>query len=375
MTRPIRIAHVIDQLAVAGAQRVMLQNIEGLRAPDFTHSVYAVFPDDAMRPDLDRLRVPVIELGARSARDLPIAVLRLWRHLRRSRPDIVHTHVFPADLVGRIAARLAGVPVIVTTFHNPLHEPTRLERSGWTQDLLQRLTYRVARARAIAVSDSVERSVRAVLGEEHAAVIRAIVLDPDRWRPITAVEREAERSSMAIPAGSFVVGCVARIGAQKGQSYLVKALAKCDPSVRLLLIGDGPDREEILRLADRLGVGERVKVTGWLRDPRTAVAACDALVLSSLWEGYPIALLEGMSAALPYVATDVGGVTEIARPGRDALVVPPADPIALATAIERLRSDPSSREAIAGSARARALEIVRDNDVVRELGDLYRSLV
>ncbi len=375
MIRPIRVAHVIDQLALAGAQRVMLRNIKGLRAPEFAHIVYAVFRDDAMKPELARLGVPFVELGARGARDYPIAIARLWRELRRTRPDIVHTQIFPADVVGRVAGRLAGTPAILSTFHNPIFESTRLERSARIQNLLQVITYRAAHARAIAVSEAVGRSVRACLDDARVTVIPSVIVDLNHWRPIARAERDAARSSLGIEQGAFVFGCVARISVQKGQTYLVEAIARCDPRIHLLLIGDGPIRARVMRRAAELGIADRVRVTGWLPDARAAVAACDALVLSSLWEGYGIALIEGMCSGLPYVATDVGGIPEIARDGVEALLVPPTDVTALAAAIERIRDDQAFSERIATAAMVRARDLARRHDTVKDLASLYRSLV
>lgn len=366
---------MIDQLALAGAQRVMLRNIEGLHGPEFAHVVYAVFRDDAMKPDLARHGIPFVELGARSVRDFPIAIARLWRELRRTRPDIVHTEVFPADVVGRLAGRLAGTGVILSTFHNPVFESTRLERGARIQNLVQIITYRISGARAIAVSEAVGRSVRAGLGDAHVTVIPSVVVDLDHWQPIAHAERVAARSSRRIDQDVFVLGCVARISVQKGQTYLVDAIARCDPSIHLLLIGDGQLRARVMDRAAELGITDRVRVTGWLPDSRAAIAACDGLVLSSLWEGYPLALIEGMCCGLPYVATDVGGVAEIARDGVEALLVPAADVPALAAAIGRIRRDQGLGERISNAAMLRARDLVHRHDPIQDLGSLYRSLV
>ncbi len=375
MSGPIRVAHVVDEFALAGAQRVLLANLRLLDRERFRHVVFAVHPSSApLEPLIRDLGIWTVTLGARGARDLPFAALRLWRGLRAAGADVVHTQIFQADVVGRVGAVLARLPVI-TTFQNPVFESTQLERSAEWQDRLQLWTFRLSSTRAIAVSEAVKRSVAHCLGDPAATVIRnSVAIDLEHWKPITAEERRAARSRYGLRDDEVVFGNVARLSTQKAQHFLLDAIAKVPGKWSLLLIGDGPLRGDIERQATALGIAERVTITGWLPDSRTAVAACDALVLSSLWEGDPLTLLEGMAAGLPFVSTTVGGVDEVARDGETAFLVPPADVDALARALRRLADGPETRSRMSCAARARAQRIIDPAASVRRLEQLYEEV-
>jgi glycosyltransferase involved in cell wall biosynthesis len=374
----IRVAHVIDQLALAGAQRVLLANLKGLTNDRFEHRVYSVYADDEMGPLVRALGIPTLCLDAQGFAGLPTAAVRLSRELRRAPADIVHTQVFPGDIVGRVAAMLARTPVVLTTFQNPVYESTRLERSATLQNWLQWTTFRASGAKAIACSDAVKRSVRSSLGADAVVIRNTSVVDIDHWSPATDAERTVARSTFGYAATDFVIGCVARLGTQKGQTYLIQALARAVPSapaLRLLLIGDGPDRPELERLAADLGVADRLRVTGWLPDARTAAAACDAFALPSLWEGYGMALLEGMAMGLPYVASAVDGIPELATDDVSAILVPPADVPALTDALVHIGTDASLRQRLGAGARAAALRLAGREKTIDQLRDLYLDLV
>jgi len=343
----LRIAHVIDQLSVGGAQLVLLANLEALDPAQFESAVYYLHPFHDLAERVHQLGISTVCLNARNSRDFPRATLQLWTAFRKWRPDVVHTQVFGADVCGRLAGRLAGVPAIVSSFTGAVFERRNNARLGYLQNLMQRATYRLSGAQIIALTDSVARDVQRDLGAPDPVVIPQLPFDRNQWRPITLPERAQARARLEIGADSFVFGCLARLQPLKGVEFLLRAIARLHPSlpsVNGIVIGEGPDRERLMRLRAELRIGDIVQFTGWLPDPRSALAACDAVAIPSLSEGLPLVMLQSMSAGLPCIASRVGGIPELAADGVNALLVQPADPAQLADAIRRLATDATLRQ-------------------------------
>jgi glycosyltransferase involved in cell wall biosynthesis len=167
---------------------------------------------------------------------------------------------------------------------------------------------------------------------------------------------------------------VARLVPQKGQTYLVEAAAQVvatRPDVRFALVGDGPLRGELMELAGKYGIADKIVFTGILADVPRVLAASDVFVLSSLWEGMPLSLLEAMAAGCPAVATDVGGVAEVLDHGAVGLMVPPSDPAALAQAIGECLDDPQRARRRASAAQAFAEQNYGMETMIRRWEKVY----
>jgi glycosyltransferase involved in cell wall biosynthesis len=148
-----------------------------------------------------------------------------------------------------------------------------------------------------------------------------------------------------------------------------------DQAPHLLVVGDGERREELQRLAHRLGLGSRVHFLGWRDDLETILGGLDVVICSSRNEGTPVALIEAMAAGVPVLSTDVGGVGDLVTHGETGWLVPPGDPSALARGIERLLGDPPLRHRLAGAARPVALERHHVKHLIRRMESLYTGLV
>jgi len=290
----------------------------------------------------------------------------LFALLRQHRFDILHTHLCHANVLGRVVGRLAGVPVVVSTTH--VAEPRRwhllLER--WTVSLVDRV---------VAVSEAVRRYMveQARIPAEKILVIRNGV-DPSRFR----VRRGEFRQREGIPADRLLVTTVGRLHEQKGLGGLLEAarlVVSERPEVRFLVVGEGPQRRELLRLRDRFGLEEHVRFLGFRPDVPQILADSDVFVLPSLWEGLAIALLEAMAAGLPVVVTDVEGVREVVTDGETGLVVPPADDGALVAALGRLLSDPGLRKRLALAGHEQVARHFGWEKVVSDTMALYDTLL
>jgi glycosyltransferase involved in cell wall biosynthesis len=180
--------------------------------------------------------------------------------------------------------------------------------------------------------------------------------------------------TVAPPSSGFVVGSIGRLDRQKGLDVLVDALPSI-PEAFALLVGDGPERQDLLERAAAAGLTDRLKITGWRENARDFLTALDVFVLPSRFEGFPQAVVEAMLAELPVVASDVGSVSEAVIEGQTGFLIPPSDAAALAEAVRRLRDDPELGRELGRRGRARALEEFSLTRMARGYEALYAEVV
>jgi glycosyltransferase involved in cell wall biosynthesis len=271
-------------------------------------------------------------------------VWQFTRDLRARRPEVFHAHLtWPlACKFGLVGAIMARVPAIVATVQLFVEFP--LDPSIYMQ---QRLVY-AGVGRYIAVSHHVAQCLRQKLHwPAHKIQVIHNSVAAFGWG-----FSKAKCATLIEQADTPVVLTVARLDEQKGQRYLLEAAAQV-PQARFVLAGDGPLRTSLEAQARSLGLEQRVKFLGYRSDIPDLLAGCDVFVLPSLYEGLPLSILEAMSAGKPVIATQIGGTDEAVIPNETGLLIPPADPAALAAAIRKLLDDrPFARRlALAGQAR------------------------
>ena len=346
----MRIVYVLTSLGVGGAERQVLALAARMAQRGHSVALMVLRPTVAEEWPTD---LPVLRLGMNKS---PMGVLaglaRARRFLLDFRPDLVHSHSFHANLVARLLKLLAPAPVIVSTVHN-------VYEGGWHRMLAYRLTDPLSR-RTTAVSQAVaERFIRLGAIPRRKCVVITNGIDAGEFSPDTA-RREEMRARMR--AGSdFVWIAVGRLVPAKDFPNLLAAFAQARaalPQTQLWIAGAAMDGS-----IDSAGPGgdaslpqpasdDRVRWLGLRRDLAALLDAADGFVLSSAWEGMPLALGEAMAMEKPVVATDVGGVRELA--GDAATLVPARDPMALAAAmLDLMRQPTAARQALGGAARER----------------------
>jgi glycosyltransferase involved in cell wall biosynthesis len=312
----------------------------------------------------------------RPLRDLA-TFFRLLALMWRERPDVVHTHTAKAGALGRVAAWLSRVPVVVHTFHGSVFEGYFGRRaSRWvvaTERLLARGTDAV-----IAVSPTVARDLaaRAVAPEKKIHVIRlGLELEPfgelERYRGQL-------RAELGLPRSTRLIGSVGRLVPIKDIPTLLRAvpiLSGLIPDVLLLLVGDGPDRFNLEQDARQLGIESHVRFLGFRHDLARIYADLDVAVNCSVNEGTPVALIEAMASGVPVVGTRVGGTPDLLEDGRLGRLVAPRDPRALAESLASVLSHPEPARKSALEARRRVQEIFRSDRLLGELDQLYQRLL
>lgn len=310
------------------------------------------------------------------------AVLRLADLIRRERPTILHTHTAKAGAVGRVAAILAGrarPPIVVHTFHGHVLRGYFNPAVTYGFKTLERLLAKVT-TRLIAVSPEV-RDDLVQLGVAPASkfsVIRLGIELDQRVGDGDDVRAETRRVLGLGPGDPFVVGWVGRMTAVKRTDLVVRtfrALVDRGVDARLMLIGDGPDRDAMEELAHELGVMKRCLFLGYQDEVARFYDAMDAMLLPSVNEGTPVSVIESLAAERPAVATRVGGTPDVVRDGVDGFLVDSAEPDELADRLAELARDASRRAAMGEAGRARVMERYAVERLVDDIDELYRELL
>ena len=345
--KTLKIVFVIDSLGTGGAEQDLAQILSQFGHDEVTPIVVSLRSrEEGVQADLHRLGFDVRILNVSG---LMAQVMALRKIIRTERPAVIETVLFNSDIAGRLAA--IGTPVkvisrLVNTDYDVvrLHDPHiramrfRLARliDGWTA---RHLTHHIC-ANSNAVKTAAMRDLN--IPAEKITVIKGS-RDSIRLGQPSAQRRKQARMRLGLDEDQEVLINVGRQDYQKGQRYLLEAtamLASTRPRLILLVAGrTGDVSTELERLRDRLGLKERVRFLGHRKDVSEILAAADLFVFPSFYEGLPGAVIEAMALGLPIVASDIQPVRETVEEGRNALLVKPASPTELASAIERLLED------------------------------------
>jgi glycosyltransferase involved in cell wall biosynthesis len=341
--------------------------------------------EDSMAFVADELGVEVVRIDElhreiSATRDL-VAAVRLARLIRKTRPHILHTHTAKAGAVGRLAAIFAGdarPPVVVHTFHGHVlsgyFDPVRTRAFRLLERTLARSTTALVAVSPQVRDDLVELDVAPA--KQFVVVRLGIELD-QRVSPGSNGRAETRRV-LGIGAEPFTVGWIGRMtGIKRTDDVLLafRTLRERGVDARLVMVGDGPDRDHVERRAHDLGVVRDTLFLGYQEQVARFFAAFDVFVLPSANEGTPVTAIEALAAGRPVVATRVGGIPDVVREGEDGFLVAQGDVAALADRLEQLAADPQLRERMGESARSRVRRRYAVGRLVDDVDRLYRSLL
>jgi glycosyltransferase involved in cell wall biosynthesis len=378
----VRVARIITRLNVGGPAIQAMLLTRRLDPGRYESTLITGLPGRAegdmslLRPEAGVRPIIVPELARRiSPADDVIAFFRLVALLRRSRPHIVHTHMAKAGLLGRVAARIAGVPVVLHTFHGNVLQ-------GYFGSAPSRMILLVERAlarlstRVIAISDRQAREIEE-LGLARGERIERVPLGLD-LAPFLSAPSGALRRELGLAPDAALVGIVARLVPIKAVDVFLDAAARvaaADARAAFVVVGDGELRAELERRARALGLGGRVTFLGWRADLPAIYADLDVLALTSRNEGTPVSVIEGLASGRAVVATAVGGVPDIVIDGRTGSLARPGDAEDVARRILDLLGDPARRRSL-GSAGRDAVHPEHDSaTLVARIDALYSRLM
>lgn len=305
----------------------------------------------------------------------PFALWRLSRLLVQERVTILQTHGARSNFYGRIAGRLAGVPVIISTVHNSLKDYEVSAFTRWVYAAALRLTFSLVQ-RVICVSDATRRDL---IDECSAAEAKVQVvhngIDPSAFS--AQPDRQKVRQELGLGQRPVLV-MIARLTAAKGHRYLLEALPGLLnrwPELCCLFVGEGELQDALQRTARELGVERACLFVGVRTDIADILASADLFVLPSISEGFPFVLLEALAIGCPVVASRVNGIPELIEDGKTGLLVPARDPQALARAIQALLSDPVAASRMGAVGRTVVREQFTANRMVANTTAIFDAAV
>ncbi len=375
----IRVLHVVPDLNSGGAELMMKRLIEAhLGDPRYEHRVLSLRGLGTVGPVLLAKGVAVDSLGLTSALRLPGTLWRLTRAIRGIRPDIVQTWMYHADLLGGLAARLAGVRTVLWGVRVADITPDMgvARETFWVRRLCARVSSVIPKA-ILYVCNSARPPHEALGYDATKGVVipNGYVLPPER----SEAERTELRRRLGLPVEALLVGSAGRWAPQKDFPAFIKAASRVAarfPEAEFVLIGRGVDRdnEELEGLIRDTGIAARFHLLGERRDLIDCLATLDLFSLQSIQEGFPNVVAEAMSAAVPCVVTDVGDAALLV--GDTARVIPPRQPDLLAAAMEEaLALPPDVRRSRGQEARQRVERHFSIAAVAERFGELYRDLL
>ncbi len=304
-----------------------------------------------------------------------VSFFKLYNIIKKEKPQIVHTHMAKAGTIGRIAAKAAGVPVIIHTFHGHIfHSYFKAPKTKFfigVEKMLARFTDNI-----ITISERQKKDIKDYLSIANDNKITLIPLGFDLDKFLADDKHAGLRKELNIPENAVVIAIVGRLTAVKNHEmflYAAKEIKKINPgkAIKFTIVGDGELKDDLIKLARNIGIYSDCVFTGWRKDIDALYKIMDIVALTSLNEGTSVSIIEALASAKPVVVTDVGGVRDIVEDGRSGLIVPSRDIGAFAKAVTALINDKAKRERFGSYGREYVLKRHSKERLVNAIKDLY----
>jgi glycosyltransferase involved in cell wall biosynthesis len=347
--RPVNILHIISTLNVGGVENQLAIILGKYDRRKLFPLVCSLSDKGEIGREIEESGIEVIPLNKFGHQFNWTIVRDIYKLIKTRDVKIVRTHQYHANLYGRLAAWLAKVPCIVASVHNVYTRDRRLHRriinkflSGFTD-------------KVVAVSETVKRDILRYDGlmDDKVTVIYNGI-DTQRF---SDANRNSIRANLGIPLETPVIGTVGRLTIQKGQKYLIDAVAVLTekfPQILLLIVGDGPVRDDLQNHIKAIGIDKNAIFLGTRRDIPQLLSAMDIFVLPSLWEGLGTALIEAMASGKAVIATDIAPFREVINSEKVGILVPVKDRRAIASSVELLLSNKALARTLGRCAKERS---------------------
>jgi glycosyltransferase involved in cell wall biosynthesis len=354
----MKIAHIVDSMEVGGAETLVSQMCHLQREQGHAPCIYAVL---TLGPLGEQMRAEGIAVQANVGRHFSDAARNFFRIFKESRPDVVHLHNPTPTVYAAMAARMAGVPSIISTRHSLVAPPRRL---------VVELKYALAATCCdwiVGICDATTSNLKSM----HSVSARKIVRVYNGASPMSRVVKK-----QCPPKSGFTLVYVGRLEPVKNHTLLLNAFRvalQTMPELRLWMVGDGSERKMLESMAAELSITSQVTFWGQQLDVAPFFSAADSFIMSSKSEGLPISLLQAFSLGLPAIVTDVGGMAEVVRLAQAGYTVSPADSAQMAAAILRLAGNDNERAQFSTNAEEAFLSCFTLKTMVDSYMDIYRN--
>ena len=368
--KKVKVLHTIYSLDMGGAERVVANYLRHHNRDAFQMSACALAREGVIAKDLQQEGYPIyiLEKKPRFDRDL---LRKLVQVIRSEKPDIIHTHNPSANHWSIMASMFSGRPRVIKTEHNIFFSGRVMRGYSFVNMILNRFNPRI-----ICVSEEVRNShlqKDPLSGDKYLTIYNGI---PPLPPPLT--EYSELRQSLGIDPSHTVVGTIGSLDEQKGHVFfleMAKQILQGFPHTAFVIVGTGHLRSSLEEKARELGIARQVIFTGLRADALDILRTFDVFVLSSLWEGLPITILEAMAAGKPVAATDVGGNREAMAEGETGFLVPPKDPEALSNAVMNILQDQDLQEKMGKKGLLRFEQKFSVQHMIRATESLYLEVL
>jgi len=366
--RNIKVLHLITSLEVGGAQHGLLLGLPRFNTDRYEHIICSLMNRIPMAEQFRESGIEVHSLGLNRRTDLSV-VVRLRRLMKKVRPDILHTYLLHANVLGRIVGRLVGIPVIIGS-----------ERTIGQAGPCGRLATKLSNPLTNAVEVNSELGARSIaidLGvpPDKIEVVRSGV---DLKKFGHSTNRAAVRSQMGLKKGQHLVLYVGRLRAVKGIEYGLRAFAAAQSqlsSMHMALAGEGELLDHLKNIVRELNVSDHVTFLGVRNDLPDLLSGADSVLMPSLKEGFPRTAIEAMAAGKPIIATNVGGTSEAIIDGETGILIPAKNIEVMTSTLLRLVNDKDLQLKLGEAGRQRSTNNYSVNNYVTRLDELYRKLL
>lgn len=368
---PIPVLHIIKSLGRGGAEMLLPETLRQHDQKKFKfHYIYFLPWKNQMVSAIEEEGGTVVCIPAKNNASILLAVRKIAAYVRKHNIQLIHCHLPWAGMAGRVVGRLTGVPVVYT-------EHNKWERYHKLTYLMNKFTFG-SQQRVIAVSAEVANSIKTNYGKVNPPVqVVANGTDTAKYSRSQNIGKDI-RKELNIPATATVIGitCVFRVQKRLGTWLeIAKALHAKHPDTFFIIVGDGPLREEIHAKAKALGTDKYVFFAGLQTETRPYFTAMDVFMMSSEFEGLPIALLEAMSMNCVPACTTAGGIPEVINEGENGVLVPVQEPMQLVERLSALMQQPDQVAKMKQAARETVINAFSMKKMVGELEVIYNDLI
>ncbi len=364
--KKIKILYLITGLNIGGAEIVLRDIVQEINADRFQIVVVSLISTGQIGRELRENGFIVLSLDVKMKYD-PRLLIRFLLLLKRERPDILHTHLFHANVLGRIIGKIAGVPIIISTIHNEYFGGRLRELLlMWTRGLCDMTT-------VVSKKVSIRMMKLHIVTEKTCRVIHNGIL-LNSFPLILPHEREKHRLQRNLNLFHPVFVCIGRLTKQKGYEFLLQTifiLKQRIPNLKLLIVGEGEERLSLEKKIKELQIQDQVELVGSQSIVRDFLAVADIFLLPSIFEGFGIVILEAMACGIPVIASNVGAVNEIIQCEHSGFIVEPNDEYAFMKEIEKVLSL-SQEEKIKVVSAAR--NVVENKFSIEKIAEEYQQL-
>jgi glycosyltransferase involved in cell wall biosynthesis len=378
--RKINLLYIITKLELGGAQKQLLSLVRELDKGKFNPYILTAYDGlliEAAKeiPSLRLIRCRFLERPIRPVKDI-LALFFIYRFIKNNNIDIVHTHSSKAGILGRLAAKAAGVKTIIHTVHGWSFHDYQPGLVYYFYLFLENLCAYFSSAIILVSQWDKRRAVQQLIGRQDKYRLIRYAVNHKEFKNNT--EAYQVRKRFGLSEADLIVGMVACFKPQKAPLDFIKlaSVVKKDfPNAKFILVGDGVLRKKVCALISKLNLKEQIILTGWRNDIASILSCLDIFVLTSLWEGLPIAVLEAMAVGVPVVATHTGGISEVILDGKTGYLIKPHDIDALRERLRELLMQPCLRKEFAqlASSTLESSEYSLDT-MLRNTTQLYLEL-